>query len=361
LFLAEAGLSLARAILLYDDRAVDTLFDDWGPRAQRPLDPPHKLGDGFFRVRVYDACGRINVNEADDETLVYLTGDAVTAGYIEEWRGRGQSTTLEGTEAAQDAELLYAYLPRGAPFQTTGELLLVEGVSPELYFGSGNQVGLVDLVTVDSISPNTAPDGKPRMSLNEFRSWSEEAFRDSVNESLSSLFVMYGPEAIFNGLSQLNEMGEIGYTSLAQLRTVAGLDWGTIAQLVNYVSIETGLEGRGKVNLNTAPVEVIATLPGSSYEVAEAIVLRRDQQPFQSLGEIVEFLVDLPDGPTVFERMIDHVTTRSSSFLIESMGWTAVGHTHRTLTMLVRRRPETVQVIRQAEQDWPLPPLDVDA
>jgi type II secretory pathway component PulK len=169
---------------------------------------------------------------------------------------------------------------------------------------------------------------------------------------------MYSPQAIFDGLAKLTEDNKSGYTSLAELRTYAGLDYGTIAQIIDYVSIDGEAEVQGKVNLNTAPLEVIAVLPGGSAEVAEAIAARREQQPFESLGDVVRTLVDLRDGPSVFEQMIDLVTTRSSCFIVESMGWTGTGRTHRTLTALVRRGPEDAFVIRQAEQDWPLPAID---
>ena len=72
-------------------------------------------------------------------------------------------------------------------------------------------------------------------------------------------------------------------------------------------------------------------------------------------------LVDLPDGPAIFEQMVDHVVAKSSSFVIESMGRTSTGRTHRTLSALVRRTPDAVYVIRQVERDQPLPPLDEEA
>ncbi|MCJ7752555.1 MAG: general secretion pathway protein GspK, partial [Armatimonadetes bacterium] len=118
---------------------------------------------------------------------------------------------------------------------------------------------------------------------------------------------------------------------------------------------------RGKVNVNTAPLEVLAALPGSSEALADAIIVRREAQPFLSLGDVVTMLVDLPDGPAVFDQMIDHVRTKSSSFVIESMGRTSTGRTHRTLSALVRRTPDAVYVIRQVERDQPLPPLDEGA
>ncbi len=358
LFLAEAGKNQARAILLYDDAGVDTFFDEWGPRAERPLDLPQEFGDGFYRVRVSDASGRININEADYAALLRLTGDPVAAASILDWRDKGEGLTPDGAEREYYADLPYPYLPRDAPFQTPGELLLVRGVTPEMYFGSQGRRGLVDLITVDSESPNTDANGQPRMLLNEFRNWGEPAFRDWVMAKLGAVLTMYEATEIFRGINELTELGLDGYTSLAQLASAAGLDFGRIAQMIDSFTVEMSPVQRGKVNLNTAPLEVIAALPGSSEAIAQAIIARRDQEPFQSLGDVVTMLVELPDGPAVFEQMIDHVTTKSSSFFIDAVGWTSDGRTYRALSALVRRAPQGVFVIRQFERSRPLPVLE---
>ena len=361
LFLAEAGKHQARAILLYDDPGVDTLIDEWGPEADEPLDLPHQIGGGFYRVRVWDACGRININEADYDTLVRLTGDPTAAASILDWRDEGQGVTPDGAEKEYYASLPWPYVPRDAPFQTPGELLLVRGVTPEMYFGSEERPGLVDLITVDSESPNTDVNGAPRMLLNEFRNWGEQAFKDWVMAKFGSVLSMYEAKEIFRGLTELTDLGLDGYTSLAQLASAAGLDFGKIAQIIDSFTVEMNPVEHGKVNMNTAPREVLALLPGSSEALAEAIIARREAQPFRSLGDVVTMLVDLPDGPAIFEQMIDHVETKSSSFVIESMGRTSTGRTHRTLSALVRRTPDAVYVIRQVERDQPLPPLDEEA
>ncbi|MFB3880240.1 MAG: general secretion pathway protein GspK [Armatimonadota bacterium] len=358
LYLAQAGLNEARAMLVYDDQSVDALTDSWGPDAQRPLEQPHMMGDGWYQVRVHDACGRIDINQADVITLTRLTGDEAVAAAIIDWRDEDDSTvTPDGAEAVYYESLPYPYRPRNKPFETPGELLLVRGVTPAMYFGGDSGPGLADLVTVDSQSPNTDASGKSKMSLSEFRNWGEEAFRNSVMERLGSVLTLYEAEQIFLGLSALESGGEQGYTSLAQLMTVAGLDPAKVAQLVDYFCVETDATVRGKVNLNTAPVEVIAALPGSSVGLAQALVARRDQQPFASLGEAVAFLMEQPGGPALFGQMIDRVTTKSSTFLVEAMGRTETGRGFRTLVALMRRMQDDVLVIRQSEEDWPLRPL----
>jgi general secretion pathway protein K len=360
LFLAEAGKNTARAVLFYEDPAVDTLLDEWGPKPTetQPLNEPHELGDGFYRVQVQDACGRIDLNEADYGTLLRLVGDAGVAAAIVDWRDKGEGEMSDGAERDYYEAEGVPYAPRDADFESTGELLLVRGVTPDMYFGTPDRRGLVDLVTVGSESPNTDAQGQPRFGLNQLGAWDEPKFRDTVMSQLGSVLSMYDAEEIFRGFMELRELGLDGYTSLAQLASAAGLDYGKIAQIIDYLTVDTALVQKGKVNLNTAPVEVIAALPGSSMSVAEGLVDRRDKEPFQSLGDVVTALMQLPDGPAVFEQMIDRVTTKSSTFLIESMGSVAGDRTHRTLSALVRRSKDGVFVIRQVERDWPLPPLE---
>jgi len=358
LFLAEAGVNQARAMLLYDDPTVDTLQDEWGPDAELPLDLPQQLGDGFYRVRVHDACGRININEADYATLLWVTGDPEAAAAIIDWRDRGSLPAPAGAEQEYYASLPHGYEPRDGPFQTMGELLLVRGVTPDMFFGTEETPGLVEILTVESSSSNLDPNGLPRLNLNSFRNWAEQAFRDSVMARLGSVLTMYETEEIWRGLRDLLQAGQQGYTSLGQLVTVAGLHHTKVAQIIDLVCVDADRLSRGKINLNTAPFSVLAAMPGGSEALAEAIVERRGAAPFTSLGEVSDFLLQQPNGRDLFVQMIDRVTIKSSSFIVESMGWTEADRSFRTVRALVRRLPDMVVIVRQFEQDWPLPPLE---
>ncbi len=355
LFAAEAGLHRARATLFYDEPTCDSLFDDWGPLSESPLDLPQPLGSGYYRVRVSDGCGRIDINRTDVVTLTRLTGDAGVAAAILAW-SRGGAGGAGGDDEGYYASLPQPYVPRHGPLHTLGELLLVRGVTPEIFFGDEAEPGLVDLLTVESTSMNTDASGNRRTGLNEFRNWSEEKFRQSVMEKLAGVVTMYEVGEIYRGYKELVEAGT-EYTSLSQLATAAGLDYETIARLVDLLDADSGLWVQGKVNVNTAPPAVLAALPGGSDSLAQAIAERREERPFVSRSEVADLLLGQGGGPDAMLQMIDHITTKSSSFIIESMGWTETGHSFRTVRALVRRRPDMVAIVRQAEEDWPLPPL----
>jgi type II secretory pathway component PulK len=352
LFLAEAGIREARAILLYDDRNIDTLQEEWGREALQPLDLPREFGAGYYRVRIDDACGRINVNKADVDTLVRLTGDIEAAQAMVEWR-----EPMLGQGDAYYETLPEPYAPRHAPFQTLGELLLVRGVTPDMFFGTPEKPGLADLCAVEGIAENTDANGSMRVGLNEFRNWGEfEEFQRSVLAKLGGWLTMYDATEIFNGWSLLTSSGLSGYTSLAQLATVAGLGYDRIINAIDHLTIDPGIQVSGLVNVNTARPEVIAALPGGSMALGTAIVARRTQTPFGTLGEFTEFLLNQPNGPDIFAQMIDHVNLKSSSFIAEAMGYPPTERGFRTLRAVLRRTPDDVYVIHQSEEDWPLPP-----
>jgi type II secretory pathway component PulK len=347
-FLAEAGISQARAILLYEDQNSDTLQDPWGLEAETPLDWPDAVGEaGYCRIRVHDACGRIDINAASFETLSQLTGDPSVATAIIDWRTQGSLEEYYRT-------LPYPYLPRKGSFQSPGELLLVQGVTPELYFGAKDRPGLVNLISVISESPNTDANGERRIGLNEFRAWDDPGFQRWAEERLGEAQLAY---EIWCGFVALTDSGQQGYTSLSQLATVAGISYDKIIRVVDVVTADSSGVLRGRVNVNTAPMEVLAAIPGCSAQLAEVIVAQREKEPFVSLNEVAELIYSGGGGLHAFELMIDHVTTKSSCFLIDAMGYpTETGRGFRTIRALVRRTKDQVYVLRQTEEDAPLPP-----
>jgi general secretion pathway protein K len=370
LFLAEAGISQARAILLYEDVNTDTLQDDWGPEADEPLDAPYPLSDGFYRVRVYDACGRLDVNDADFPTLVRLTGDAALAQAIVDWRGQSQETEYYRS-------LRVPYAPRKGAFQTLGELLLVRGMAPDVYFGTPARPGLRDLLTVASASPNITAEGKPRVGLNEPSSM-EEAELQSILRNYGGAITKEDLDKIVAGSALLRQQNA-EYTSLAQLVSVARFyQVDDLARVIDYFTAEPPQKYSGsaaptsvygKVNANTAPVEVLAALPGSSAALADAIVKEREKQPFATLGPVVKLMYS-NGGDDTFEQMIGFLTTKSSCFVIDAMGYTETGHGFRRLQAFVYRdtrlfwgtyTPAQVHILHQTEEDSPLPPPLVSA
>jgi competence protein ComEA len=64
-----------------------------------------------------------------------------------------------------------------------------------------------------------------------------------------------------------------------------------------------------RVNINTAPIDELATIPGIGDKMAEAIVLSRSSKPFRSTDEITR----VPGiGEKKYERMREYITVSTT-------------------------------------------------
>ena len=74
----------------------------------------------------------------------------------------------------------------------------------------------------------------------------------------------------------------------------------------------------GAVNLNTAPPEVLMTLPQMTEEIAQLIVSYRETTPFVSRGDLLQ----IPElTQQVFNQIIERVTVVSDSYTVRSLGF----------------------------------------
>jgi len=173
------------------------------------------------------------------------------------------------------------------PYQSEVELLEVEGMTPELLYGSldrlihdeddefamsdtmfaGNPVGLADIVTVYAIEPALQENGKLRINLNI--AWSDE-LRDRVADR-------FGDE-IADGLKQIFYQGvkfdsEARMFALLRFFQVPPEEW---HEATDSFTTEDSNYHRGRLDLNTAAYEALRGLPGIEFEQAAALAAAQD-------------------------------------------------------------------------------------
>jgi DNA uptake protein ComE-like DNA-binding protein len=202
-------------------------------------------------------------------------------------------------------------------FHSVSGLLSVSGVTPELLFGSaaaddgpsmGDAVGaadatelhLADLLTVFAFEPNVQSGlganrsdeflGRRRINLN--RAWSERLGRQ-IERRYDEDLARGVKGAMDSGLTFPND--EEVYRILVD----SGLEpeqWGTI--LDGFTAWGENFY-YGKVDINRAPAEVIACLPGVTWDVAEAIVATREQLGTEERRSVAWPVVEgIMDGET---------------------------------------------------------------
>jgi DNA uptake protein ComE-like DNA-binding protein len=350
LYLAKAGVHLALAALQQDEPDVDGLQDEWALLGERgQLEYP--LGDGVFRLEVIDASSRLDLNRIDRETLLRLPGmDETIADEILAWRGAGDDSPEQGgpSESAGSSTGNYEGLPRPyrlkeAPFDSVEELLLVHGVTPSLLYGPPPDVEgtmltpWINLLFVDAWSPNQSTEGEERIDLNT-------ATADQLMEASGGALNQQAARAI------VQRRGQNGrFTSLADLLSAPGLGQGVVRSLVDRVTLEPGERLMGRLNLNTASVEALQTVPDVTEEMAEQIVERRETEgEFQTLGDLLDM------DQAAFRALADHATTRSSVFLVRAWGQLRSAATEengsaQAVEAWVRRDGDRVSVMRWRE------------
>lgn len=113
------------------------------------------------------------------------------------------------------------------------------------------------------------------------------------------------------------------FRSLADLFSVPGVSADKVRQIIDRVTIWDGRARYNAININTAPVEVLMSIPGMTEGIANDIVaFRQHSGAFESLAQ----LLDLPSvDERSFRQLVDKVSVRTQVFRIVSVGWMRSG------------------------------------
>jgi general secretion pathway protein K len=158
-WLGRSGVELARYVLAQQlncpNEPYDALNQKWaggpggncvtnGPLADISLDQV-QLGRGKFSVKIVDLERKVNINFANREiiqqALDSMGVESFTASTIldsiEDWRDPDTSPHVNGAESDYYLNLPQPYIAKDGPFDDVSEMLLVRGVTPDIYWGSG--------------------------------------------------------------------------------------------------------------------------------------------------------------------------------------------------------------------------------
>ncbi|HUI08036.1 MAG TPA: type II secretion system minor pseudopilin GspK [Verrucomicrobiae bacterium] len=174
--LARSGIEVARMQLILDlqsptEGGFDAPNQAWATNEELYVD--HELGDGTYNVKVIDEESKLPINIATDvqlKRLLNLLGvdpfDAdIIVDSILDWIDTDDLTRLNGAESDYYQSLSPPYRAKNAPIDRIEELLLVRGVTPELFHGTPAtndteaQPGLENVLTTMSsgrVNVNTA-------------------------------------------------------------------------------------------------------------------------------------------------------------------------------------------------------------
>ncbi len=113
--------------------------------------PAVPFGEGQFEVKIGNESGKVNINSADQVFLKMLLGSFdlkdsdrdIIVDSILDWRDKDNLHRLSGAEDDYYGSLPTPYESKDDDFESIEELLMVRGITPEIFYG-----GLKDMVTV---------------------------------------------------------------------------------------------------------------------------------------------------------------------------------------------------------------------
>lgn len=388
--LARAGVERAIAEIMDDTDPTDTLIDPWCDNAAALQDVT--LAGGTFSV-VHDShdvtgtawhgagdeSAKLNLNVATREQLLKLPHmTEPIAGAIIDWRDANEEPEPDGIERGYYAGLAHPYDIRNAPLRTVRELLLVRGVTPERLYGEDTNVnGLLDpneddgddgdppdngdgrldrgwfaYLTVYSYEQNVNGAGQKRLNLNTAEA-SQLSFRLNLETWAAESIVRARRQNKFEHLVDLlnvqrdpnvpRDDPDADYYTRSGREKDRPVTAAIFEQIVDDLTLKDQRVLPGRININTAPREVLGTLPGVTGELAEAIVRRREVLVgFSSIGQLLSVTGITKDK---FAKLEDLVTIRSSVFRIHSHGRAASGLAQATIECVVDRAEDVPRVL----------------
>ncbi|MEP0842256.1 MAG: general secretion pathway protein GspK, partial [Phycisphaerae bacterium] len=360
---ARAGVERGIAALMDDANATDSEQDAWADD-ERIFKDVGIVG-GFFNLYrdgyelqpldwrgINDECAKLNVNTATREQLMRLPRmTAPVAAAILDWRDENQQPEPDGVERGHYESLPHPYTIRNGPLRSIRELLLVRGVTPELFYGEDangngrlddnendgpasdppdNADGRLDrgwyaYLTVHSLEKNVDALGSPRVNIRTADAGTLTQ-RLRLEPWAAQSIVKYRGEHEFKRLVDLLKVPRDpnvkrgGPESDTFARSEGEKDVPVtkdiFKRLCDRITLTDDPVVPGRVNINTAPREVLAAL--TDDETADAILRERAVRgPFTGIGDILGV-----GGLTEekFGEIDDRLAVRSSVFRIRSQG-----------------------------------------
>lgn len=261
---------------------------------------PNFDDDTTYAFGLTHEAGKVNINTAPADMLLrlpWMTEEIVAA--ILDWRDADDEPTPSGAESDYYLSLPEPYLAKNDAFETIEELLLVRGITArELYGEDANRNGvldpneddgevldppdnadgkldrgLIDFVTVYSREPDTAPDGQERVDVNRVQDTDRLAQlaqqllpADRATQAVAAI-ASHRPYQNLIELFLETELPEEDFAVLEPYLTCSvlpGQDGGNPAQM-----------SPSRIDINTAPREVLLALPGLDESDVDALLAYR--------------------------------------------------------------------------------------
>jgi DNA uptake protein ComE-like DNA-binding protein len=352
-----------RERLVYDDGSDKWYFTIWSPG--------DKDREGEVRYGLTDEARKVNVNALRGNDLSKIPNmTTAMAAALKDFVDFDDIVTPEGAEQEYYNGLPQPYTIRNGPLPSLDTLLLVRGFTPELLYGedanmnwrldpnendgderppADNSDGNLDMgfkrfLTVYSSEPNADNDGVPRTNLNdpadpfpgvEFPA----AMTNFINElRKASMRLENAADLLEAKIKVKDEKGK-------EVEVSSEVGKAELPQALDLFTTSALKKQDGLINVNTASIEALTTVPGIDEPLAESIQSARRSISPEKRGTIAWlFQEDVVDAAT-FKKVAPYLTARSYQFSFQVIGFGVPSGRFRRLEVVIDSSELTPRIV----------------
>lgn len=347
--------------VLHDDGAEEWRWTLYSPNPE-----------GGVRFGPTDEASKLNLNSASTSMVSRLPAmKASLTDALLDFVDVDDMPRPEGAEQEYYDALPQPYRIPNGPLATVEQLLLVRGFTPAVVLGEDAnrnfsldpneddgdereppddadgrlQAGLLPLVTVYSREPNTDRGGKPRFHLNRPGASVTEtndlpqAFVAFVAALGASQSVVADPAELLDATLPLKP------TDGQELAVPTGVGKDSLALVLDRFSGTDRPELVGRINVNTAPAQVLQLVPGIDNALAESILSARRNLPAERRQSVAWLHVENLVEAEKFREIAPFLTTRSLQFSFHVVGYGSRSGRFRVLEAVIDAAVRPVRLV----------------
>lgn len=284
-YMASSGVHAAMALLIKDkaESNFDSLQEDWAnPEKIDEILQEIPFDNGKLSVVITDELAKIQVNALvmfpdssqfnESQVMIWerilnvigneddLQNDSTPTAIVnsvKDWLDSGDddaTTGLSGAESSYYGEQDPPYKSRNAPIADLSELLLIKGITPQLYYGTKDAPGLANYMTVHglAVGAGTSFNWPGRININTADVPVLAALLGSENQDLAQVVYDYRQE-----LAAEKDVHD--FSSLQWYKNIAGLSDVTIDSRLITTSSDV-FRIRSTASINEIQSSVIAVV-----------------------------------------------------------------------------------------------------
>jgi type II secretory pathway pseudopilin PulG len=318
------------------------------------------------RYGLTDEAGKVNLNAAHSADLEKLPG--LTPPLVQSLRDFIDPDTTarpEGAEQEYYDTLPRRYAVRNGPLATLDELLLVRGFTPSVLYGEDLNMNFrldPNEDDGDQTPPRDNNDG--RLDLGLRRHFTVSAYdvnednggvrRTNLNDPNDPLPAVPLPPALTNFVTAMRA-ARVAVAHPADLleasikikdergrdvEVVSGVGKAELPLVLDHFTASRERREEGLINVNTASIEVLSTVPEIDPPLAEAIVSARKGVAPERRATLAWLYQDDVVDAARFRQIAPHLTARGRQFSFHVVGYGVPSGRFRALDVVIDTVPE---------------------